>query len=252
MNPYYYNSQIKKRITTFMAIFAGLQVETGKRSDGETKLLNVPIRYGDVDRVVAWIKSEATQNKMIKLPLMSSVYTEIRLDESLRKGISTERSSSHLPLGGAFPEDIKVVNQLMPIPYRLYIDLDIYSSNNEQQLQILEQILVLFDPTLILQTGDALFDWTKLSAVTLENIGLESNYPIGTERNIRKVKLSFSMPIYISIPAQVKNDFIKDIYVRIGAINNSSNTSEEIITDLDSDGINYEKWFSTDNINFDL
>lgn len=246
--PYYYNSQIKSRITSFMAIFAGLKVSTGKREDGDIKMINVPIRYGDADRVVANLKSEATQNSLLKIPLISAVYNEIQLDDSLRKGISVERRQTHMPAGGLFPDDITVVHQMMPIPYRLFMETAIYTSNTEQQLQILEQLLVLFDPTLQLQTNDKIFDWTKITTVKLESIGLENNYPIGPERNIRIVKLQFSFPIYLSIPSNLRDDYIKDIYVRIGVVENTSNTSEEIIADLDAQGIDYEKWFSLDDI----
>jgi hypothetical protein len=213
--PFYYSEQIKHRITDFMNIFAGLKVQTGKREDGEQHLINVPIRYGDIDRVVGWIKTEATQNKMLRIPLMSAVYNDIQLDESLRKGVNVERRSSYLPRGGLFPDDIKVVQQMMPIPYRLFTELAIYTSNTDQQLQILEQLLVLFDPILMLQSGDGLFDWTKLTSVRLEGIQLENNYPSGTEKNMKIVKLQFSFPIYLSIPTNLRDNFIKDIMVRI-------------------------------------
>lgn len=246
--PYYYNSQIKSKITAFMSIFAGLKVSTGVRDDSETKMINVPIRYGDADRVVANIKAEGTQNSLLKIPLISAVYNEIQIDESLRKGTSNERRYTHMESGGLFPDDVKVIHQLMPIPYRLFMETAIYTSNTEQQLQILEQLLVLFDPTLQLQSSDKLFDWTKISTVKLENVGLENNYPIGTDRNIRVVKLQFSLPIYLSIPTNLRNDYIKDIYVRLGVVENASNTSEEMIADLDAQGIDYEKWFTLDDV----
>lgn len=246
--PFYYNEQIKSRITGFMAIFAGLQVETGKRADGEVKRINVPIRYGDADKVVAYIRSEATQNVLVKVPLMSAVYTEIGLDPALRKGTGTERRATHMKRGGVFPDDVKVVTQMMPVPYKLSMELAIITSNTDQQLQILEQLLVLFDPTLQLQTNDSAFDWTKITTVELENIGLENNYPIGTDKNVRIVKLQFSFPIYLSIPSNLRNDFIKDIMVRIGVVNNAALTNEEMIADLDAQGLDYEKWFSLDDI----
>jgi len=251
MLPFYYAEQIKTRVTDFMAIFAGLQVQTGKREDGEQKLINVPIRYGDIDRVVAWIKTEATQNKVLRIPLMSAVYNDIQLDDSLRKGVSVDRRFSHMERGGVFPDDIKVIHQMMPVPYRLFMELSIYTSSTDQQLQILEQLLVLFDPTLTLQSGDGTFDWTKMTSVKLEGIGLENNYPVGTERNMRVVKLQFSFPIYLAIPANLRDDFIKDIMVRIGMVNNASLTNEEMIADLDAQGLDYENWFSLDDINID-
>jgi len=247
--PYYYNKQIKQRITDFMAIFAGLQVETGKQADGDTKLINVPIRYGDVDRVVAHIKGEGTQNKSLKIPIMSAVYSSIDLDEGLRKGTSVERVQTYMPTGGSFPNDIKTVHQMMPIPYRLFMELAIYTSNTDQQLQILEQLLVLFDPTLQIQSNDSLFDWTKITSVKLEGVGLENTYPAGTDRPVRVVKLQFSMPIYLNIPANVKDEFVKSVLVRIGVVSTGAVTTEDMMVELDEQGLDYTKWFDLDDIN---
>jgi len=246
--PYYYDNQIKRYILQFMEIFTGLQVMTGIREDNTTKMLEVPIRYGDSDKIVANIKSAATQNKMLRLPIMSTAYTGFQLDPSLRKGISYERKKVYLERGGVYPNDIKVSHQYMPIPYRLETEVSIYTSNIEQQLQILEQLLVLFDPTLQLQTNDNYFDWTKMTTVTLENIGLENNYPIGSDKNIRVISLLFSLPIYLAIPANIRKDYIADILVRIGVVKTDSNTPEEIIADLDAQGLDYEKWFDLSEV----
>ena len=249
--PFYYNKQVKTYISHFMAIFAGMMVETGKREDGDTKIITVPIKYGDADRVAAYIKAGATQNKMLELPIMSVIYNEFQLDESLRKGVNVERRTTYTPRGGLFPEDIQVAHQLMPVPYRLGVELSVYTSNTNQQLQLLEQMLVLFDPTLTLQQNDKYLDWTRLTTIRLDGINIENNTPSGTDRNMRIVKLQFSMPIYISAPANIKDDFVKEILIRIGMVENSSNTSEEILADLDSQGISYEKWFSLDDIQLD-
>jgi len=246
--PFYYADQIKTYVTHFMAIFAGMQVQTGKREDGERKLITIPIRYGDADRVTAYIKAGATQNKLIHLPIMSVTYNEFQLDETLRKGVNVERRKPYVPRGGLYPEDVRIVHQLMPIPYRLGVELAIYTSSTEQQLQIMEQIMVLFDPTLTLQKNDNQFDWTRLSTVRMDGINLENNVPAGAEKNMRIVKMQFSLPIQISAPANIKDDYIKDIMFRIGMVGNVGTTSHEVITDLDSQGLDYEKWFSLDDI----
>lgn len=246
--PFFYAEQVKLYITHFMAIFSGFQVVTGKREDGEYKMLNVPIRYGDPDRVAAYIKAGATQNKIIRLPLMSVTYNEFQLDDTLRKGVNVERRNVYLPRKGLFPNDIKTLRQWMPVPYRLGAELTIHTSNTDQQLQLLEQILVLFDPTLTLQTNDNTFDWTRLTTVRMDGINLDNNAPSGTDKNMRIVRIQFSMPIYLSIPANLKDEYVRDIMVRIGMVNNASLTHEEMIEDLDAQDIEYEKWFSIDDI----
>ena len=93
----------------------------------------------------------------------------------------------------------------MPTPYTLTVNCDIWSSNTEQKLQILEQICMLFNPSLEIQTTDNYVDWTSLSVVELDNINFSSRtIPLGTESEIDVATLSFSMPIFISPPTKVK------------------------------------------------
>ncbi len=94
----------------------------------------------------------------------------------------------------------------MPSPYKLSISADIWSTNTEQKLQILEQILMLFNPSIEIQTNDNFIDWTSLSVVELENINYSSR-SIGSssETEIDVATLGFTTPIWISPPLKVKN-----------------------------------------------
>jgi hypothetical protein len=250
MDTFYYDEQIKKYMTQFMAIFAGMQVQIGKNdTSDENQLITVPIQYGNKDRVVAHIIGDQTQNKPLRVPMMSAYVNGINMAPESRKGIGQTKRQTYLPRGSVFPDDITTVHQYMPVPYKLTCELAIYASNTDQHFQILEQILMLFDPTVQIQTSDALFDWTKLTTVELENINFDQNYPIGTERRMIVSTLQFIVPVYISAPANLRNDYIKEIFVRIGAVSSDSNTSYEIIADLDGQGIDYENWFSLDDIN---
>ena len=216
---YYNDYQIKRYIIQFMAIFEGLQIKTGKTKDGKEEFINVPIKYSSIDRSVAHIIAGNTQNKPLRLPLMSVYMSGLNVDASLYKGKMQKRELTYLPLGGSVPDDIENIEQYMPIPYRMNLDLSIYFSNQDQQFQILEQILMLFDPSLQIQVTDSAFDWTKITTVRLENISMQENLPPQMERRIIITNLEFSMPIYISPPASIKKEIIKNIYYRISSAN---------------------------------
>ncbi len=244
---FYYDQQIKKYILQFMAIFAGLQVEVGKNDrNDEGKLISVPIMYGNRDRVVGWIKGEQTQNKPVRLPIMSAVINSLMLAPDVRKGVGAVRRNTYLPRGGVVPDDISTVRQLMPVPYKISANVAIWASNHEQRYQILEQLLVLFDPTVQIQKTDAMFDWTKMTTVELTGIDYEDNYPIGVDRRMLITNLTFEFPIWISAPADVKDDFVKQIYARIGVVSNSSLTNEQMVAELKDQGIEYDLWFDGD------
>lgn len=245
---FYYDEQFRKYIVQFAAIFMGMQVRVGKRDEVESHLITVPIKFASSDRVVAAIKDENTQNKLLRLPLFACQLTNITLAPELRKGVSQTRRKSYMPAGGVFPDDIAVVEQRMPVPYRAEMELTIFASNQDQHYQMIEQILSVFDPILQIQLTDEVFDWTKITTVELTGINFDENISPGGDRRIIQTTLSFTMPIHLSLPNRVHNRFIKDIFLRIGAVATDAANSFDIIADLDSQQIPYEHVFSLDDV----
>ena len=97
------------------------------------------------------------------------------------------------------------IERLMPVPYKLTLKLDIWTSNTNQKMQILEQMLVLFNPALEIQSTDNYIDWTSLTTCDLESVIWSSRtIPQGTEDPIDIATLTFNLPIWISSPAKVK------------------------------------------------
>lgn len=248
---FYYNKQITSYILQFMAIFYGIQVLVGKNATRDQALVPVPIHYGNQDRVVAAILGGNTQNAPISLPRMSAYVRGFTYAAQQAKGTGTSRRNAYVPVGGLIPEDIEVVYQRMPTPYLMDIDLSIFASNNEQHHQILEQIMPLFDPTLQIQVSDALFDMKKITSVELMNGPTTvSPYPSNAENRIIQSTLSFRILIQIDIPAIVRKNFIEKIYLRIGTIADSDVTNQEIIDDLNGQGIPYELIISDTDLPF--
>lgn len=248
LGEFYYKEQLKRYLIQFMAIFANMQVRVGKTGDIEPRLITVPVYAASKDRVVAAIKGENTQNKPIRLPTMSAWITGIALAPEMRKGTPAHRRNTHMPTGGLFPDDIQVVEQRMPVPYKTTCELSIWASNTDQHHQILEQILMVFNPILQIQTSDEPFDWTKITQVELTGIGLEENLPAGGDRRIIRTTLTFEIPIWISVPVDVHTRYIRDIYIRVGAVSQQAKTSYDIVAELDSQNIPYELNFSLDDI----
>lgn len=245
---YYYNQQLRKYLVQFMAIFADLKVQVGWTDDKEPRLISVPIVNASKDRVVAAIKNENTQNKPIRLPTMSATISGLSLAPEARKGVATTRRKTMMPTGGLFPDDIKVVQQRMPVPYTLEVELGIWASNQDQHYQILEQIAMIFDPDLQIQRSDDVMDWTRLSRVQMNSIRLEENVPAGADRRVIQSSIEFEMPIHISVPADVHQRYIKDIFIRIGAVGLDTESNFDIIQELDDSGATYDHVFSLDDI----
>jgi hypothetical protein len=212
---FFHENQIRAYLLQFCQIFTGMKVQTGKGECGEMEYMSVPISVGSKDRVVAAIQAGNTQNRPFSIPAMAASVTGISLATS-RKGIGVVDRRVFLPSGGVYPDDLRTVVRVMPIPYTMSCELALYASNTLQLHQMLEQILMLFDPTLQIQTSDAAFDWTKITSVELTGINNEENYPPGGDRRIIMWSLTFDIPIYISAPVDVKNDLVRKIVIQLG------------------------------------
>jgi len=193
-----------------MRIFIGF-----KYRDGDLKDRVVPVMYGDLTRQVASIIRENSENKMPSVPRIACYITGFELDTE-RLSDATFVSKLNIreraydivdgqrrytnEQGGGY-----TVERLMPTPFKMTVKADIWTSNTDQKLQLFEQIMVLFNPSLELQTTDNFIDWTSISTVYLKDIGFTSrSIPAGTESDIDILSMTFEIPVWISPPVKVK------------------------------------------------
>ena len=211
---FFYDEQIRRFLLQFARIFSNFQVEYGRNEEGTNHtLIRVPVRYGDATRQAQTVLQENSASGMPATPLMTFYisgldYDRPRMQEpyfvskiAVRQRTYDEVTDSYeTTQGNAFS-----IERLMPVPYKLTLKLDIWTSNTNQKMQILEQMLVLFNPSLEIQSTDNYIDWTSLSVVELQSTSWSSrSIPQGTENPIDIATLTFTLPIWISSPAKVK------------------------------------------------
>lgn len=213
MANFYYDEQIRRFLLQFTRIVSNFEVEYGTDDAGDRSLYRVPVRYGDASRQAAAILQNNSKNSMPATPLMTFYVTGLnyardRVQEpyhvdrkSVRQRVWDENTQSYdTTQAQAF-----TVERLMPVPYNLEVQLDIWTSNTNQKLQLLEQVLTLFNPAFEIQATDNYLDWTSLSVIFLERTTWSSrSIPQGTDDQIDISSLAFSMPIWINPPAKVK------------------------------------------------
>lgn len=227
---YWYDGQLRSYLLQFAAIFNGLKVKTGRGECNEEQFITVPTVIGNKDRVVAALFSGNTDNRVFSLPAMSFFMQGIELAPERRKVQAHVDQRVTMKVGGIFPDDLTVVKRAPPVPYNMTIELSIWASNTQQSHQILEQILVLFNPDLQIQKSDGAFDWTRITSVELTGIANEENYPSATDRRIIQWTLTFALPIFISVPMGVKDDLVRKVVIQIGTLDTMA------INEVDEDG----------------
>jgi len=230
---YYYGEQIKNYIAQFAQVFSEMYVTVGKNdSASESKYVRIPIVYGSPDKVVSAIKAENTQNTMVRLPMFSIKLDGISIMMDRKSGTNTEHRKTVLPLGGDIKTDLKVIRRLKPLPYNLTFSITAYASNSNQMFQIVEQILILFDPLLQLQTSDQYADWTKIVDAELTSVNLDDNRSPDNDGRILQTTFGFDVMAYMAPPADIRNDAITSIRLRVATVAASMNT-QEVAEDVD-------------------
>jgi hypothetical protein len=193
--------------------------------DGDGDLRRIPVMYGDITRQVANVLRDNSENKLPSAPRIAVYITGLDIDRNrtsdssfvskvhVRERAYDENNNEYINVQGKN----YTVERLMPTPYKLTVNTDIWSTNTDQKLQIIEQIITLFNPSLEIQTTDNYIDWTSLTSVDLESVNFSNRtIPAGTENNIDVGTLTFSTPIWISPPAKVKKlGVITDIITNI-------------------------------------
>jgi hypothetical protein len=224
---FFYDGQVRRYLAQTIRMLSGFKVQSG---DGVEK--PVPVVYGDLTRQVSSIIRDNSENKLPSVPRIAVYITDLQLDKSrladatyVNKVNIRERQvgddNSYTTLQG----QNYTVERIMPTPYILQIRADIWSANTEQKLQLLEQILVLFNPSFEIQTTDNFVDWTSLTTVILDNIIFSSrSLPIGVDSDIDICSLDFETPIWLAPPSKIKKlgviqTVIANIFDQTGNLN---------------------------------
>jgi uncharacterized protein (DUF736 family) len=236
---YFYDGQVRRYLLQIIRLLSNFVVKYG---DGS--LVRVPVMYGDADRQAANIIKQNSENTILAAPRIAVYITELELDMS-RISDSSFISKVHVreravnELTGEYTSsqgNNYTVERLMPTPFKLTVKADIWSSSNDQKLQILEQILMLFNPSLEIQTTDNYVDWTSLSVVDLTQVVYSGrSIPVGTATEIDIATLTLQTPIWISPPAKIK---------RLGV---TTSVITNILSSLNNSNGDYVEGLGSDN-----
>jgi hypothetical protein len=188
-------------------------VEYGPANSDQASLIRVPVRYGDWSRLGQTVQQDNSASSLPATPLMTFYITGMEYDrprmqdpyfvsnvQVRQRYFDAATETYETTQGNAF-----TIERLMPVPYKMTLTLDIWTSNTNQKFQIFEQISTLFNPSLEIQSTDSFLDWTSLSTVDLDQVTWTTKtIPQGTENPIDVMTMRFTIPIWISSPAKVK------------------------------------------------
>ena len=212
---YWYDEQVKRYLLQLIRIFSNFKVKENTKNG--VSYNRVPARYGDSSRMVASILRNNSENVINSAPFIAVTIQSLqpardRTHEPFLVSTSQVAEREYDADAGSYGTNqgnLYTTQRYMPVPYNLTIQVDIWTTNTDTKLQLMEQILVLFNPSLQLQSNSNPLDWTSVFEVELTDINWSSrSIPAGVDEQLDISTLSFAVPIWISPPAKVKRQTI--------------------------------------------
>ena len=212
MAAFFYDNQIRRFLIQFAKIFSNWSVTFGKDPNGNDILVRVPIMYGDQSRQVSTVIANNTASNLPSAPMITYYISGLDYNQKWttdptfvdqlqvrQRQYNEDTGNYETTQGQAFS-----IQRLMPVPYTLKVNVDFWTSNYNQKLQLIEQLGTLFNPALEIQSTDNFIDWTSLSSVFQDGLTFTSRtIPMGTNNPIDVMTWKFYMPIWLSTPAKL-------------------------------------------------
>ena len=229
---YWYDEQIKRYLLQIIRVFSNFKVS--EVTDNGINYNRVPARYGDASRMVANILRKNSENVINSAPFISVTIGSIqpardRTHEPMLVDTTQVAEREYDNSTGAYTSNqgnLYTTQRYMPVPYNMTVNVDVWTTNTDTKLQVLEQIFVLFNPSIQLQSNDNPLDWSSVFEVELTDIAWSSRgIPAGVDENLDIATLTFAIPIWISPPAKIKR---QSIIQRIIADVHSTNSIETL------------------------
>lgn len=169
----FYWGTVRKSIVAFGNMFNNITIDRRNSSNNVVESIRVPLAYAPKQKLLARIEQQPDpdiKHVQVVLPRMSFEMMGIEYDPT--------RKISPIQQNRALNNSTTTLNQqYAPTPYNINMTLYIYSKNQDDGLQVLEQILPYFNPdyNLTLKAIPPL-DIKNDLPILLENITYEDNY----------------------------------------------------------------------------
>jgi len=194
LGTYYYHEIIRKTIIAFGTLFNTIDIRHKKQDGSAYSTTRVPIAYGPREKFLARLeqKPDLRSRVAITLPRLAFELTSIQYDNERK--VSTMQTFNTLTSGTK-----KARRVYMPVPYNLGFRLNVMTEFNEDSLQIVEQILPVFQPSfnLTIDLVEAIGEKRDVPMV-LENVTFDDNYESGMEeKRVITHTLEFTAKTYL-------------------------------------------------------
>lgn len=208
---YFYHSHIRKTVAVFGTLFNDISVHRKDASGGVISYVKVPLSYGPKQKFLTRLFEEPDLNApevAIRLPRMSFEITGMQYDTSVKLN----------KMNTLAKPDIHGQNTIRnPVPYILNFQLSVYAKNQDDALQVVEQILPMFNPEYVVTLKEIPeLDIKRDIPIVLQSVTYSDDYEGDfTSRRVLIYTLEFTMKTFFYGPIKQNQAVIKDANVNV-------------------------------------
>lgn len=209
---YFYDAQTERVIKHLIRLFSEFQVVAGYTEDGTQKMRTVPCRYAGYSKTALYAMMQNSTNMMNVAPIITLSISKLSIERQSMRAPYNENyvTGTNTPIqsdtGTKFEDRLDeqyAVDRYNPVPWTLEFNANLWTTNHTNKFEVLEQIGMLFNPSVVLQTSTNPSDWTSNMTVELMNCDWSSMGTPSTEEDIDVCTLSFKTTIWYALPARV-------------------------------------------------
>ena len=199
---HFYHKQIRNTVIAFGTIFNNINIKRLDSSGNPLQNIRVPLTYSPKEKFIARLDQQSDltgsdSSVAITLPRMAFDITGYSYDGSRKLN-----KNQKITAVTTNSDTSKLNSQCMPVPYDVAFELNAFTANSDDGLQIIEQILPYFQPDYtVTMIQDRTMDTKRDIPFILESVDYEDSYQ-GTLTSLRRIiySLKFTAKIYLYGP----------------------------------------------------
>jgi hypothetical protein len=209
---YFYDRQQPRFLEQIIRAFSGYQYLPGSIGGQPAALQLVPCRMASTSSIAANIMLNQSTNSLLTVPMITVWQTGLKLrndDLQNRNHVDTRQIVERAvdPTTGSYTGargNSYTLQRIMPVPFEMSIQIDLWTSTIDQKYQLGEQMLSFMAPSFDIQNSDNALDWTALSTIYFEDVVWSSRtIPVGTTDAIDVMTFTLRLPIWLTVPAKL-------------------------------------------------
>ncbi len=169
---HFYNESTRRMVSVFGSIFNDLEVVKKDSAGKILQKIKVPLSYAPRSKVLARLNEQTTgPNIALKLPRMSFEISSMEYDAQAR--VSKHKNYKKVIVG----DTLQLKKLGAPAVYKVGFELNLLAKTQDEALQILEQILPMFQPEYTVTIHDIpSMDITTDTPIVLQGVSLNDDY----------------------------------------------------------------------------